>query len=280
MEPFHTKPPLEEAPTPRFTGSIPEMYEASLGSFIFEPYARDIVTRIHDRNSNHVLELAAGTGCATRYLTDVFDTYSTAILATDISSDMIAVGRQQVSARNLQWLEVDITEIPFADNSFDIVICQFGMMFLCDKIRGFSEIRRVLRPDGQFLFNVWGPLEDNAFWRITNEVLMRFMGQLPPVLHKVGPFSSSYVPTVQQQLSDAGFDHSRVDTVKITTAFPSADSAAKGCIHGLPIKDFILRHHPDKIDAIERALAFSFAAQLGDFPMTTSFSAFVFSTFK
>jgi ubiquinone/menaquinone biosynthesis C-methylase UbiE len=279
MEQFENNLPIQEASSLDFIGSIPAVYESVLGDFIFEPYARDIITRITPTEHASVLELAAGTGRVTGFLAKLFSDKST-IVATDISDEMIEVGKQQVKSSNLTWHQVDIADIPFADNSFDLVVCQFGIMFLKDKIRGFSEIRRVLKPGGQFIFNVWAPLAENQIWQITNQVLMQFMGQLPALSHKVGPFSSSFVPTVQQQLQDAGFENCTVDTVKISSSISSAALAAKGFIHGLPIKELIGKNCPDKINEIEDKLSFEFAAHLGDFPLHTSFTAFVFSTIK
>ena len=53
--------------------------------------------------------------------------------------------------------------LPFADAAFDAVVCQFGVMFFPDKAAAFAEARRVLRPGGTLLFNVWDRLEDNDF---------------------------------------------------------------------------------------------------------------------
>lgn len=279
MERFNNNTALQELSTLNFVGSIPEVYESVLGDFIFEPFARNIVTRITHTENVKVLELAAGTGRVTQYLSELFSG-TTNIIATDISVGMLEVAQQKVKAANIVWQQVDIAEIPYTDNSFDLIVCQFGIMFLQDKIRGFSEIRRVLKPGGQFIFNVWAPLEENKIWQITNQVMMQFIGQLPALSHKVGPFSSSFVPAVQQQLQDAGFDNCTVDTIKITSSISSAADAAKGFIHGLPIKEIILKSNPDKIHDIQDILSYEFAAHLGDFPLYTSFTALLFTTIK
>lgn len=279
METVHTENTLPNESTLDFVGSIPEVYESILGDFIFEPFAQDLAVRIKTTEGINILELAAGTGRVTQQLTQLFP-QNTSIVATDISNEMLQVAKQQVNAAAVKWQQADIADIPFDDNSFDLVVCQFGIMFLQDKIRGFSEMRRVLKPSGQLIFSVWAPIEENKIWQLTYQALMQFMGQLPAVLHKVGPFSSSYIPTVLQQLQDAGFDEATVDTVKISSPISSAALAAKGFIHGLPIKEFILKNNPSKINDIQEALAFDFAAHLGNFPLTTSFTALVFNTSK
>lgn len=263
-----------------FQGSVPQVYEDVLGDFIFGPCAENLVGRIANKQAWQILELAAGTGRATQHLSELCAGSPAKIVATDISLDMLEVAKQLVVSPQISWQQADIADLPFADNRFDVVACQFGMMFLHDKVRGFSEVRRVLKPGGQFLFNVWAPLEENKLWQIANQVMMRSLGQLPSVLQKVGPFSCSHIPTTVQQLQDAGFDDAEVETIKITNSIRSAELAAKGFVHGLPFKEWMLKKSPEKIQSIERELGYELAAQLGNFPLTTTFSASVYSVFK
>ncbi len=262
-----------------FIGTIPQVYESILVDFIFQPFAQDIVGRIANKKVFHVLELAGGTGRVTQLLAETF-TEATQIIASDISEAMLTIGEQQVSAPNVAWQQIDIADIPFCDNHFDVVICQFGVMFLQDKIRGFSEIRRVLQPGGQLLFNVWGPLEENKIWQITNQVVTKNLGPFPAAFQKTSPFSCSSAPIVLQQLQDAGFDNCDVESVELNQSIDSADLAAQGFIHGLPFKEWILKTNPEQLPLIQNQLATAFAAQLGDSPLTTSFTALVFNTIK
>lgn len=262
-----------------FAGRVPEVYESILGDFVFEPFALDCLQRLQGHAPKRVLELAAGTGRLTRHLTEHFPA-PVQILATDISTEMMTEGQRQVSSDNLSWQQADIAELPFPDHQFDLVVCQFGFMFLQDKIRGFSEARRVLQPGGRLLFSVWAPMQDNPVWQITNQVLTDAFGPLPPLFHKVGPFSSSYAPTVLQQLRDAGFGDVHVDRVQLTSAIASAAFAARGFIHGLPFKAFILKKNPEQLGNIEARLAQALSAQLGDFPLSSTFTAFIFDLTK
>ena len=65
------------------------------------------------------------------------------------------------TSRVVTWRQADAMNLPFADSTFDVVVCQFGAMFFPDKAAAFAETRRVLRPGGTFLFNVWDRIEDN-----------------------------------------------------------------------------------------------------------------------
>ncbi len=95
----------------------------------------------------------------------------------------------------IEWRQADALALPFADQSFDAVTCQFGAMFFPDKVQGYKEARRVLRPGGHFFFNVWGPIADNEFADTVTDALAvlfphdppRFMARTPHGYHDVEP---------------------------------------------------------------------------------------------
>ena len=157
---------------PPFSGSIPEVYDRYLVPMIFESYAEDIVARLGDSvgSVESVLEIAAGTGVVTRVMAARLSP-STAITATDLNPDMIERGMAVGTGRPVTWQQADGMELPFDDESFDAVVCQFGAMFFADQRRAFSEVWRVLRPGGRFLFSVWDRIEANDFSLIVNDTI-------------------------------------------------------------------------------------------------------------
>ena len=128
--------------TAAFAGSIPANYERYLGPFLFEPYALDLVSRLQDKKYNDILEIACGTGRVTKHLVSSvrYDT----LTATDLNPDMIAVAKEKVPDKKVKWLAADAMELPFDNNSFDLVVIQFGIMFFPDRAKGLSEVWRVL----------------------------------------------------------------------------------------------------------------------------------------
>jgi len=137
-----------------FTGSIPEIYEKYLVPLIFEHYARDLAKRVSEKPVAKVLEIAAGTGVVTRAVADVLgeDVF---IVATDLNKAMLDHAASVREDKNIEWQEADAMALPFENESFDAVICQFGVMFFPDRIKAYSETLRVLKPGGRFIFNVW-----------------------------------------------------------------------------------------------------------------------------
>jgi SAM-dependent methyltransferase len=261
-----------------FNGSIPENYDKYLGDFIFEPYALDLVARINTEKAKNVLELACGTGRLTQHLVDYLPK-DTLVTATDINPAMLAVGQEKILAFNIFWDVVDISNIPCEDEQFDLVVCQFGLMFVPDKLKALSEIRRVLKKDGQFLFSVWGNINDNDIWKIGVSVVQSHFNNLPSNLAP-GPFSMTDEKSTLALLKQAGFSYSDASSAKITGICQTAADAAKGFIMGLPFYTMIMNNNPSLLNQIQDTLTEAFASKLGDSPLSSPLSAWVFEAIK
>src|SRR5512147_329568 len=162
-----------------FAGSVPKLYASPLVPLIFEPYAVDLVSRLASKSPRRVLEIACGTGVVTRRLAAVLPE-NAAIVATDLSQAMLDEASAAGTQRPVEWRPADAMQLPFADGSFDAVVCQFGVMFFPDKAKAFSEVRRVLAPGGTFFFNVWDRLEDNELADTVTTALASLFPQDPP----------------------------------------------------------------------------------------------------
>jgi len=108
-----------------FAGSIPQLYESYLVPLIFEPYARDLATRLAARSPARVLEVAAGTGVVTRAMASTLaDTAS--IVATDLNQPMLDHAKARHSSNGkIEWKRADALALPFEDQSFDAVAVVF-----------------------------------------------------------------------------------------------------------------------------------------------------------
>jgi len=146
-----------------FAGSIPENYDRYMVPLIFEPYAADIARRATSLAPSTVLETAAGSGVVTRALAPKLPPGSNYIV-TDLNQPMVdyAASRQPPDTR-IKWRQADALALPFENATFDLVCCQFGVMFFPDRSSGYREAKRVLKSGGCFLFNVWDRIEENVF---------------------------------------------------------------------------------------------------------------------
>ncbi|MBN8903100.1 MAG: class I SAM-dependent methyltransferase, partial [Rhodospirillales bacterium] len=114
-----------------FTGSIPELYDRFMGATLFAPFAADLAARMRTLRTGRLLELAAGTGIATAALAATLPE-AVQILATDLNQPMLDHAEAKPGLGRVQWQQADALSLPFDPDTFDAVVCQFGVMFFAD----------------------------------------------------------------------------------------------------------------------------------------------------
>jgi SAM-dependent methyltransferase len=187
-----------------FTGSIPKVYESYLVPLIFAPFAGDMADRLAQHSVSSVLEIAAGTGVVTRALASALPE-NVSIVATDLNEAMLEQAQSVGTSRPVEWLQADAAALPFPDETFDAVICQFGVMFFPDKAKAFAEAHRVLRPAGVFLFNVWDRIEENEFVDTVTTALESLFPKDPPRFHARVPHGYCSRFNIERDLAAGGF---------------------------------------------------------------------------
>lgn len=217
-----------------FAGSIPEFYERHMVPLIFEPYAPDLAARLRSRSPARVLEVAAGTGVVTRALAHALPAES-AIVATDLNQAMLDQAAAIGTSRAVEWRQADALQLPFADASFDAVVCQFGVMFFPDKARAFAEARRVLKPGGLYLFNVWDRIEENEFAAVVAQALARVFPADPPRFMARTPHGYHDTAAIRRDLAAGGFRAApRIDTLPARSRAASPRIPAVAYCQGTP----------------------------------------------
>jgi SAM-dependent methyltransferase len=222
-----------------FTGSIPKLYDTYLVPLIFEPYAAELAHRLSSRSLSRVLEIAAGTGVVTRALASMLHE-GVSIVATDLNQAMLDQASAVATKRPVEWRQADAMQLPFRDGTFDAVVCQFGVMFFPEKSKAFSEARRVLRPGGVFLFNVWDRITENDFADTVTTALESLFPEDPPRFLARIPHGYHDPRTITRDLSDAGFVASpRIDTVAARSRATSPRIPAIAYCQGTPLRNEI-----------------------------------------
>ncbi|WP_109481427.1 class I SAM-dependent methyltransferase [Paraburkholderia sp. C35] len=248
-----------------FTGSIPDIYEHFLVPMLFEPYAQDLAMRAASFHPSRVLELAAGTGAVTRAMLASLPE-STEIVATDLNQAMLDCAAKPGTRRPVIWQQADAMQLPFDDASFDLVVCQFGVMFFPDKARAFAEARRVLRSGGVLLFNVWDDIGSNPLADTVAVALGKLYAPDPPRFLQRTPHGYHDTNTIARDLAEGGFvaPPPRIETVARRGHAPSADIAATAFCHGTPLRGEIEARTGASLDAATSACAAAFRERFGD----------------
>ena len=246
-----------------FSGSIPAAYDRYLGPILFQPYAEDLVARLKIPDHGSVLELACGTGILTRVLRSRLPNAVT-LTATDLNEPMFRDAARKFDRNEIvEWSQADASSLPFGDNLFDAVFCQFGLMFVPDKKLAAEEARRVLKPGGVFLFNVWDAMEHNALCRVAHETIAGFFEKDPPTFYQV-PFGYHDQTEIRRVLAHAGFSKIEIEVVPKLGRISSAEDAAIGLVQGNPVAIAITERDPTLVTVITDAVAKAVRDQFGE----------------
>ncbi len=216
-----------------FSGKVPALYDQYMGPLFFEPYATDIALRLKENYFHKVLEIACGTGRVTKHIRKAIPT-SAELIATDLNPGMLKVASEVLRGMNVEFRVADAQALPFNDESFDCIVCQFGFMFVPDKPITFREAFRVLKKDGRLLFNTWDRIENNPLSNtIKNIVASYFTAGNAVDFYKI-PFSMHDKEEIKHLLEDAGFNNITIDLVTKEGVTPYAADGAKGLVLGTP----------------------------------------------
>ena len=239
-----------------FTGSIAENYDRHLVPLIFASFAEDIARRVAGLSPGAVLETAAGSGAVVRALAPKLRPDARYVV-TDLNQPMLdyAASRQPADNR-ISWRQADALALPFEDASFDVICCQFGVMFFPDRHSGFREARRVLKPGGSFVFNVWDRIEENVFANDVTEALAEVFPDDPPRFLARTPHGYHHTAVIERELNKAGFSSVVIETRAEQSRASSPRHPAVAYCQGTPLRNEIEARDADKFEnATEHAAA-------------------------
>jgi ubiquinone/menaquinone biosynthesis C-methylase UbiE len=262
-----------------YSGSVPALYDHYRGPIFFEPYARDLAGRLQHVVQGSVLEVAAGTGIVTRILAALLPPQVT-IVASDLSPAMLDFAVAQSGVERVAWQQADALALPFPDSAFHAVLCQFGAMFFQDKVAGYREAFRVLKPSSRFVFNVWDRIEENEFCWVVNKAVGRLFPGDPPELMARTAYGYYDTAKIAQELSVAGFGAVSMETVERLSHAPSAHDLAIGFCQGSPLRSEIEARAATRLAEATEAATEALLARFGSGPIVGKMRAHVITATK
>lgn len=222
-----------------FAGSIPKVYDDYLVPLIFVGFAEDLAQKVASFSPAAVLETAAGTGVVTRALAPKLSSDARYVV-TDLNQPMLDhAAHQQGEDRRINWQQADALALPFSDAEFDVVCCQFGVMFFPDRTKGYREAHRVLRSGGRLVFNVWDRIEENLFANEVTLALAEVFLDDPPRFLARTPHGYYDERLIEDELRSAGFSQVAIEKRSEQSRAPSALHSAVAYCQGTPLRNEI-----------------------------------------
>jgi ubiquinone/menaquinone biosynthesis C-methylase UbiE len=245
-------------------GSLAAFYEKFMVPMVFDPFADAMVEDVGAHFLGDVLETAAGTGIVTRKLAALGRKTAAKIVATDSSLPMVELGKQLAQGPDVTWQQADAMNLPFPDASFDTVICQFGVMFLPERVKAFQEALRVLRPSGQFIFSVWDKIQENAFVDTVQTAVASLFPNDPPHFLPNTPHGYFDLTQIADDLHAAGFRQAPAfETITRQGHSESASVAATAYTQGTPLRAEIEARAPGRLEEVTTVAVCALAAHFG-----------------
>lgn len=251
-----------------FAGNIPNIYDEYLVPLIFDSYADDLAERVASLEPKSVLETAAGSGVVTRALAPRLSRHARYV-ASDLNQPMIDRAASMQPANNrIVWKQADALNLPFQDEGFDVVCCQFGVMFFPDKVEGYKSACRVLQDGGRFVFNVWDKIEENEFARSVTDSAATCFPDNPPMFLARTPHGYHDVGTIEAELFSAGFRHIEFETIANESRAENARQPAIAYCQGTPLLNELEARDPARVTEITELSAANIEREFGLGPIS------------
>lgn len=258
-----------------FSGSIPDIYDSYLVPLIFEAYAADLAMRIASSDPRMVLETAAGSGVVTRKLAPLLAA-DARYFVTDLNQPMLdRASEVQPDDSRIEWRAADALSLPFQDSSFDVVCCQFGVMFFPDRVAGYKEARRVLKPGGKFVFNAWDEIQHNVFADMVTQAASEVFAEDPPLFLARTPHGYNDVEEIEADLRTAGFGDISIETIAELSSAPTARHPAVAYCEGTPLRNEIEARDAARLGEVVERATNAIAKRFGEGPVSAKIQGHV-----
>lgn len=232
-----------------YRGTAAENYQRYFVPHIGGPVAADLIEAARPEPGESVLDVACGTGVVTRLAAEMVGSRGS-VTGLDVNPGMLAVARAETpSEMSVDWHEATAEAMPFADETFDVVLCQMSLQFIPDKAAALGEMRRVLKPGGRVYVTVPGPKPE--VFRIMGEGFTRHLD--PDAAGFVDlVFSMHDAGAIERLMRDAGFRQVEVRTRPKDLRLPAPQDFLWQYVHSTPMTNVAAAADRGTLEALER----------------------------
>lgn len=219
-----------EAERGQVAATAAEVYETFFLPALFRQWAVPMLDAAGVDVGDDLLDVGCGTGIVAREALSRVGTGQ--VTGVDPNEGMLAVARKTLG---VEWRTGTAEDLPLADDSFDVVVCQFAMMFFEDREQAVSEMRRVLRPGGRVAVATWASLSETPGYASVVDLLDRLFGtEAGDALR--APYNMGD-PRQMRDLLSTAFGDVHVETRAGTASFDSVEDWVRTDIRGWTLSD-------------------------------------------
>ena len=209
------------------------VYEEFYLPGLFAEWAPRVIKAAQIEAGHRVLDVACGTGVLACAVSDRVGATGLTV-GVDLNEGMLNIAREK--AQNIEWRQAPAEALPMADNSYDRVVCQFGLMYFDDQRAALEEMMRVLQPGGRLAVVVWDRLENIPAYAVEDQLFQRVLGE---EFADESPFSLGDRKVLQQLFDSAGITGAKIRTIQGTARFATIDDWIYADLKGWTIDDEI-----------------------------------------
>ena len=225
--------------------SAAEIYEEKLVPALFGEWTAHCVEAAGVKAGDHVLDVACGTGVVARAVASIVSKTGS-VVGVDKNEGMLAVAQRVCP--DLEWRKGDVEELPFENDTFDAVICQAALMYFPNPEDALKEMRRVAKPDGVVVVQVWGELKDSPCFVKLIELIGKHIGDRAHAI-LAAPFVLSDKDALKSMFEIAGFASVDIRTRIGTCRYPTCDEFLHAEVESSPIAPLLREKSEDAYNA-------------------------------
>ncbi len=233
-----------------FTGTGAENYQRYFVPAIATPVSAGLLRTADLQPGERVLDVACGTGAVTRLAAEQVGVTGS-VTGLDVAPDMIETAKSVPSPAGpaIEWRVGDATSLPLPDDSYDVVLCQMGLMFVEDRAAAVAEMRRVLAPGGRVVINTPGAIQ-RTFELMEQAIIEHINPELGGFVRAV--FSMHDPDALAALLREAGLEGVSATTSTAALQLPSPAEFLWQYINLTPMGPFVAQAPESAQSAMEQ----------------------------